>query len=357
MDFGIAFPSFIRSWQDVALAEQYGFTHAWFYDSQMLYSDVFATMALAAHHTKSIKLGTLVCVLGSRIPPVTANAIATINELAPGRVILGVGPGFTARNTMGLPPLSLKQVREEVRVIQHLLRGEETSYVEGPHTRAIRFLHPDRGYINVKDAVPVYLAAQAPKATRLAGEIAEGWITVTPDPAIIEDGRKLLQAGANAAGRPLWELPVVDLTACCVLREGESKTSERVKQRVGPFVAVLLHTLWNPEGLAVGPFAPPAVADLARAYHEHHIMAMRTPYEKRYLEMHYGHVIFLQPGEHRYITDELVDYGSLTGTRAQIIDRLRALERAGVTHLALHVTGTSGRDVIEEFGREIISNF
>jgi 5,10-methylenetetrahydromethanopterin reductase len=81
MDFGIAFPSFIRSWQDVALAEQYRFTHAWFYDSQMLYSDVFATMALAAHHTKSIKLGTLVCVLGSRIPPVTANAIATINEL------------------------------------------------------------------------------------------------------------------------------------------------------------------------------------------------------------------------------------------------------------------------------------
>ena len=104
MDFGITFPSYIRAYHDVKMAEEYGFTHAWFYDSQMCYSDVYATMALAAEHSRYIKLGTLVSILGNRIAPVTAHSIATINELAPGRVILGVGSGFTGRNVMGMPP-------------------------------------------------------------------------------------------------------------------------------------------------------------------------------------------------------------------------------------------------------------
>ena len=56
MDFGIAFPSYLNAWKDAALAEDNGFTHAWFYDSQMIYSDVYVCMALAAEHTRRIKL-------------------------------------------------------------------------------------------------------------------------------------------------------------------------------------------------------------------------------------------------------------------------------------------------------------
>ncbi|MGD1097966.1 MAG: LLM class flavin-dependent oxidoreductase, partial [Bryobacteraceae bacterium] len=123
MDFGIGFPSYIRAWEDVRRAEDYGFTHAWFYDSQMIYSDVYATMALAAEHTRRIKLGTLVAIPGNRIAPVTAHSIATINELAPGRAILGVGTGFTGRNVMGMPPIPLKTLREHVEVIRPLLQG------------------------------------------------------------------------------------------------------------------------------------------------------------------------------------------------------------------------------------------
>ena len=52
MDYGIAFPSYINAWKDVQAAEKAGFTHAWFYDSQLIYSDVWATMALAAENTK-----------------------------------------------------------------------------------------------------------------------------------------------------------------------------------------------------------------------------------------------------------------------------------------------------------------
>jgi len=60
MHYGIGIPSWINAWQEVQRAEAAGFTHAWFYDSQLIYSDVYAAMALAAHHTSTIKLGTLV---------------------------------------------------------------------------------------------------------------------------------------------------------------------------------------------------------------------------------------------------------------------------------------------------------
>ncbi|HZO83304.1 MAG TPA: LLM class flavin-dependent oxidoreductase, partial [Candidatus Binataceae bacterium] len=97
MEFAIAYPARPDAWKDLVVAEDHGFTHAWFYDSQMIYSDVYMTMALAAEHTSRIVLGTGVAVPGGRSAPVTAAAIATLNQMAPGRVILGLSSGHTAR--------------------------------------------------------------------------------------------------------------------------------------------------------------------------------------------------------------------------------------------------------------------
>ena len=98
----------------MTVAEDLGFTSVWFYDSQMLYSDIYATMALVAEHTKRIKIGTGIAVPSNRIAPVTAHSIATINQMAPGRAMLGIGTGFTGRNMMGLPPVRLDDLREHV---------------------------------------------------------------------------------------------------------------------------------------------------------------------------------------------------------------------------------------------------
>ena len=123
MDYGIAIPSYIDAWREVQAAEEAGFTHAWFFDSQLIYSDVYATMALAAQNTSRIRLGTLVAIPTNRIAPVTASAIATINKLAPGRVILAMGTGYTGRNTMGLPQMSVDRLKEYTRQVRGLLRG------------------------------------------------------------------------------------------------------------------------------------------------------------------------------------------------------------------------------------------
>src|SRR5207244_2715994 len=147
-------------------SDDHVFTPVWFYDAQMIYSDVSACMALAAEHTKKIKLATGVAIPSNRIEPVTAHSIATINLLAPGRTILGIGSGFTGRNTMGLPPVPLGRIREYVAMVRKLLRGEEVMYRDGKRERAIRFLHPksEQGYINLKEPIPIHLAADGPKA-------------------------------------------------------------------------------------------------------------------------------------------------------------------------------------------------
>src|SRR5208282_1896402 len=99
MEYGFVFFGAIKAYDEVALAEKRGFTHAWLYDSQMLSSDVYVAMGLCAIKTKKIFLGTGVTNPCSRIAPMTACSIATINQLAPGRTILGIGTGNTARRT------------------------------------------------------------------------------------------------------------------------------------------------------------------------------------------------------------------------------------------------------------------
>src|ERR1700677_3504693 len=243
MEFAIAYPARPDAWKDLVVAEDSGFSHAWFYDSQMLYSDVYVCLALAAEHTKRIKLGPGVAIPSSRIEPVTAHSIATINLLAPGRAMLGIGTGFTGRNTMGLPPIPLDRFREYIQSCRALLRGDEVLFHEGKRERWIRFLHPDRGYINIKDQIPIHLAANGPKAIELAGELGDGWITTLFDPDRMRNDLIHLRRAAERAGRSLTNFPIMTMTTGCVLKPGESATAARVVERVGPRSIVPLHAM------------------------------------------------------------------------------------------------------------------
>src|SRR5918912_2485627 len=110
MRFAIAIPTDAESWRVVRRAEELGFTRAWFYDTQMLSADPFVAMAAAALKTTRIRLGTGVLVPSNRIAPVAANAFATLNQLAPGRIDFGVGTGFTARRAMGFGAIKIKDM-------------------------------------------------------------------------------------------------------------------------------------------------------------------------------------------------------------------------------------------------------
>ena len=74
-------------------AESLGYDAVWVADSQHLFSDVYAVLALAARQTSRIHLGPGTAICGTRIPPVQVAAMATLNRLAPGRVFMGIGTG------------------------------------------------------------------------------------------------------------------------------------------------------------------------------------------------------------------------------------------------------------------------
>ena len=355
MEFAIAYPARPDAWQDVVIAEDNGFTHAWFYDSQMIYSDVYVCLALAAEHTRRIKLATGVAIPSNRIEPVTAHSIATINLLAPGRTILGIGTGFTGRNTMGLPPVPLGQVRSYIKMVRSLLHGEEVTYRDGKHERVIRFLHPHHGYINLQDQIPIYLAADGPKALELVGELADGWVTVLSGPERFREKFESVKTGAQRAGRSVENLPNAVLTSGCILRDGESATSPRVIERMGPFAIVFLHALW--EQSAVAAALPASLTKLWERYRDEYVAKMKTAPGNRYLEVHEGHLIYMKPGEEQYIDETLVRSMTLTGRGDEIIARLKALEAADVKQVAIQVVWPHGREMIEDFSREVIAKY
>ena len=98
----------------VRKAEEAGYSHAWFIDSQILWQDcvVYMTSALAA--TDRIIVGTAVTNPYTRHVTTTASAFATLAELYPGRLALGIGRGDSAVRTMGLDPVKTSFLRESV---------------------------------------------------------------------------------------------------------------------------------------------------------------------------------------------------------------------------------------------------
>lgn len=353
MDFGLTLPPSADAWRDVQIAEANGFTHAWFYDSQLLYSDVYACMALVAANTRSLRLGTLVAVPSNRIAPVTATAVATINAIAPGRVILGIGTGGTGRSTMGLPAVPVREFARYVQQVRGLLAGEDVLFREGETERWIRLIHPQRrhGFLNLDDPIEVHVAANGPRALKVAGEFGDGWITPLRSADAIEAGFRSIQEVRRDESRPYTTV----LTAACVLRSGESLASPRVIQLVGPNVVVRAHMAWETgrggDGLGL---KDDSLAQRYGAYIDSYADAKGSPPDRRYLDVHEGHLLYLKPGEEAFVTERAIS-SALVGSPEQILDRVRALQAAGVRNLAVQLLGRDRRELIEEFGREVIA--
>jgi 5,10-methylenetetrahydromethanopterin reductase len=225
MDFGIALPAAADSWRIVQRAEELGFTHAWFYDTQMLSADCFVAMGAAAVNSRRIRLGTGVLVPSNRIAPVTANALASLNKLAPGRIDFGVGTGFTARRAMGFGAMTIKAMETYIAQVYGLLRGEIVDFEMEGQRRKIRFLNPELELFNTADPIPLHLSAFGPRTRALTARLAAGWIDFVGN---VEAGIREVEAMRQAwldAGRPLADLSATAFALGCVLREGEPADS------------------------------------------------------------------------------------------------------------------------------------
>src|ERR1700693_2685849 len=183
MQFGIAIPTDGDSWGEGRRAGERGVGRARFYDTQMLSADPFVAMAVAAVKTTRIRLGTGVLIPSNRIAPVAANAFASLNKLAPGRIDFGVGTGFTGRRAMGLGAVKLADMETYIDTVMALLRGETVEAELEGKRRLIRLLNPELGLVNTQDPIGLYVAASGPRARRLTARLGAGWINTTADVA------------------------------------------------------------------------------------------------------------------------------------------------------------------------------
>ncbi len=358
MKFGAMIATRIADWRLLVDAEQMGFDHGWVPDSQMIWSDCYAVLALVAAHTQRMRIGTGVAIAGTRIAPVTAHSIATINEIAPGRVFLGIGTGHTAMRVMGMDTVKPKAFAEYLRVVRALLRGEEVEYTLNGVTRPIRFLHQDMGFFNVEQPVPIYVAANGPRALAAAGAYGDGRISAGGEPeAVFANNLARVRAGAEAAGRTLSaEFHTAALTFSCVLKPGEKLTSDRVIDQVGSMVSASLHFWWELyRQSGSDAFIRPEVRDVWEKYLAR---VAAIPEARRHMGVHDGHCTYLMPEEREFITPELIRAsGGLVGEPDEIIAMLREQERGGLKEVTLLPPMASARECYADFAKHVIERY
>ncbi len=337
MDFGIFIPPVADSWKMVKRAEELGYARAWFYDTQMLNSELFVSMAAAAMNTSKIHLATGVLIPSNRIAPVAASGLATLNALAPGRIEFGVSTGFTGRRTLGLGPVKLADMEEYIRVVQGLLVGETLEWDFEEKRRKIRFLDPDIGAINIKDPIPLHISAFGPKGRKLTAKLGAGWINGTVNVAHGKAGIADMQKSWAEAGRDPAALHATGTLSGCVLKEGESADSERVKSQAGAHAMLAMHSLAEREEFGdLGRPVPPLLAAIAECYKQE-VYLKYAPADARYLNNHRGHLMFLKPEEAHLCSGELIRATTFTATQPELRERIRELTAAGYQHFGVNV--------------------
>lgn len=335
MDFGIALATSTESWKAAKRAEELGFSHAWFYDTQLLNPDVFMGMTMAAMHTQRIRLGTGVLIPSNRIEPVTANALATLNKLAPGRIDFGVGTGFTGRRTMGLKALTLERMKVYIQRVQQLLLGETVTWDFEGEVRDIAFLNPDFGLINIEDPVDLHISAFGPRSRQLTAELRAGWLNFSGDERSAIRALDAMQGAWAEAGNAPDDLYATLFALGAVLKPGEPYDSERALAQAGPAVTVFFHGLVETtEPGAMEHVLGKPTSDLLERYRE---IYLGYPESRRYLDNHRGHLMFLRDDDRFLVTPELIRSMTFTGEKAELAERLSRLEEAGYRQFTIQL--------------------
>jgi 5,10-methylenetetrahydromethanopterin reductase len=155
--------------------------------------DVYVTLTQAASRTGRLRLYPATSNTVTRHPLVLASLANSLDEVAPGRTLLTLAPGYLSVESVGRKPTPLKQLREDVISVRRLLAGEEVLLPEGRYMRLNN--RPD-------PPPPVLLTASGPRLLELAGEVADGaMMLVGLDPGAIAAARERIKVGAERAGR------------------------------------------------------------------------------------------------------------------------------------------------------------
>jgi probable F420-dependent oxidoreductase len=329
LSFGVTFMAdppareIVRATQ---LAEQNGFSHAWLWDSHVLWQEVYPVFTLMATATSDIHIGPCVTNPVTRDPTVTAAAMATLGEISGGRMEMGIGRGDSAQRVLGRGPVPLADLERACVQIRDLAEGREID-LDGTRIR----LTWSEGH-----RLPVWVAAYGPKALRCAGRVADGVILQLADPFIIEWALRYVREGAAEAGRSAADIKVM-AAAPAYLTEDLAHAREQVR--------------WFPA------LVSNHVVDLVKRYHDTDLPSELTDYiaaRERYDYSHHGRA---GSDNAAFVTDEVVDRFCVLGRPEQVRERLGHLQDLGVSQFNIYSMVDDPRGVIEGFGSQIIPAF
>lgn len=329
LSFGVTFmtdPPASETLARTVLAEQNGFSHAWMWDSHVLWQDPYPIFALMAAGTERIHLGTCVTNPVTRDPTVTASAMATLNEISGGRMEMGIGRGDSAQRVLGRGPVTVAHLEQACRVIRDLAEGRAVD-LDGTEVQ----LKWSEGH-----RLPVWVAAYGPKALHCAGRVADGVILQLADPFIIEWSLRYLREGAEEAGRDPADIKVM-AAAPAYLSDDLAHARDQVR--------------WFPA------LVSNHVVDLVKRYHEGELPDALTDYIAAREGYDYAHHGRAGSENAEFVTDEVVDRFCVIGSPEQVRARLGELRDLGVDQFNIYSMVDDPRAVITGFGSEIIPAF
>jgi 5,10-methylenetetrahydromethanopterin reductase len=251
--FGINPSSTAEVLAAVREAEALGFDRVGIWDSPALHREPWVMLGAAAGASARVRLGPWVTNPLTRHPVVTASAIATLDDLAPGRAILAIGSGDSGVYSLGQRAAPLAHLEAYVRTVRRLLEDGAADWDGKRVTLSWAQRH-----------VPIWMAAHGERSLRLAARIADGVIVgLGVSTEVVTGCLEVLDAAAVESGRSQADLEVWFTAPWYVDPEPAA-----ARRDAAWHVASLAHHVAR-HGVA-GKFVPPELADgivrLGRSY-------------------------------------------------------------------------------------------
>jgi len=328
MDFGVTFQTDPPAWRVVRLtqrAERLGFTHAWTFDSHILWQEPYVIYSQMLSAPERILVVPFVTNPASRDPSVTASIFATLNDMFGNRTICGIGRGDSAMRVLGRKPTTLAQVEDAMHVIKELAEGREID-VAGVKVR-IPWVRDSR--------LDVWMAGYGPKALNLVGRKADGFILQLADPVLLEWTMKHVHDAAVAAGRNPKDVKICVAAPAYV---GDDIAHQRDQCR------------W------FGGMVGNHVADLVARYGEDgEVPHALTDYIKAREEAYdYSHHGKAGNPSTDFVPDDVVDRFCVLGTVEDHIAKLTQLEEMGVDQFNIYLMHDAMEETLDAYGAEVI---
>ncbi len=327
MDFGVTFqtnPPARRVIELTQRAERLGFTHAWTFDSHILWEEPYVIHSQMLAATERMVVGPFVTNPVSRDPSVTASTFATLNEMFGNRTICGIGRGDSVVRVLGRKPTTLRQLERAMHVIKELAEGREVDY-DGTKVR-IPWVRGGK--------LDVWMAGYGPKALDLVGHKADGFILQLADPVILEWTLDHVREAARDAGRDPKEIKVCVAAPAYV---GDDLAHQRDQCR------------W------FGGMVGNHVADLVARYGEgSEIPTALTDYIKAREGYDYSHHGKADNPSTGFVPDNIVDRFCVLGNVEDHVAKLKALKELGADQFNIYLMHDAMEETLDAYGEEII---